>query len=80
MGRQSNDKTETARASVTKVVCALYLAFFLVWCAGAAIGETWTGPEQPMLWGMPAWFVVGCLLSFAGVAAALIHYVGRWLK
>ena len=61
------------------MIWALYLAFFLVWCAGTVIGEAWPGPEQPMLWDMPLWFLVGCVFSFIGVSAALIHYVRRWL-
>lgn len=65
---------------MTKTAVVLYLAFFSVWCAGAAIGEAWPDPEQPALWGMPLWFVVSCLLSFLGVSAALIHVVRGWLR
>lgn len=68
------------QASVTKVVCLLYGAFFGVWCLGAAIGEIWTGPDQPALWGMPVWFLVGCVFSFVGVSAVLVHFVRRWLQ
>ncbi len=66
--------------SITTAIVALYLAFFAVWCLGAAIGEAWTGTEQPLLLGMPLWFVVSCLASFAGVAAALVVLVRGWLK
>ncbi len=65
---------------VTKAVVILYLAFFAVWCLGAALGEAWTGTAQPALWGMPLWFVVSCLASFAGAAAVLVVLVRGWLK
>jgi uncharacterized membrane protein YhdT len=72
--------SRAARASVTKTVVVLYLAFFLLWCIGAAIGEFRPAASQPRLWGMPLWFAVSCLLSFAGVSAALVLYVRRWLR
>lgn len=75
----SEPKKET-RSPVTKTVCVLYAAFFLVWCAGMALGELWTGPDQPALWGMPAWFLVGCVLSFVGLSVVLLRCVRGWLK
>ncbi len=66
--------------SVTKTVVVLYCAFFAVWCAGAVIGEMWPGAEQPVLWGMPLWFTVSCVISFLGVSAALVDCVRGWLK
>lgn len=65
---------------VTKTILLLYLAFFVVWCVGGALGEARPGAEQPALWGMPLWFVVSCVFSFLGVAAALVHCVRGWLR
>ncbi len=65
---------------VTKMVVILYLAFFAAWCLGAALGEARPGADQPLFLGMPLWFVLSCLASFAGVAAALVILVRGWLK
>ncbi len=71
---------EDSMSSITRTVVVLYLAFFVVWCLGAVVGEALPGAAQPSLLGMPLWFVVSCLLSFAGVAVALIHCVRGWLQ
>lgn len=62
------------------VIYWLYLGFFLVWCAGLIIGEVWTGADQPYVLGMPLWFFVGCVASFAGVSVALILCARRYFE
>jgi uncharacterized membrane protein YhdT len=74
--KQENSNPE----AITKTIIVLYLAFFAVWCAGAAAGEIWPGAEQPALWGVPAWFAVSCVLSFAGVSVVLVRAVRGWLQ
>lgn len=76
--QDKNGHTENGDAAV-KIVCFLYAAFFAAWCLGLAVGETWTGPAQPAWWGMPAWFLIGCVLSAIGVSIALVYCVWRWL-
>lgn len=63
-----------------KSIVVLYLGFFGLWCAGLALGEAWTGPDQPLLWGMPLWFQIGCVFSFIAVAVALVFCVRRYFK
>ncbi len=75
----NQETTDAPRSpSLPKTSLILYAAFFLAWCAGAVVGVAL--PDAPALLGMPLWFVLGCLLSFAGVSAALIHRVRAWLK
>lgn len=78
--RSTMEYSKNSGNTVTRAVILLYLAFFVVWCLGAAFGEALPGAEQPALWGMPVWFVVSCLASFAGAAVVLVVLVRGWLK
>lgn len=51
-----------------RVTLLLYAAFFLWWTIGAfGLGDY----AQTMVWGMPAWFLVSCVLSYPLICVAL---------
>ncbi len=60
-----------------RVIAALYIGFFAVWCIGLAVGEAWTGPAQPFVAGVPLWFMIGCVISFVAVSVALAYCLWR---
>lgn len=68
------------RDSGRRAIYILYLGFFLTWCAGLVMGELWPGADQPSILGLPAWFFVGCVASFAGVSVALILCARRYFS
>ncbi len=80
MRQETEEHPDKTHDPVTRLSLVLYIAFFLVWCAGAGIGLAWSGAQQPALRGAPLWFAVACLLSFAGVSLALIHGIRKCLK
>ncbi len=75
-----HDGAVPAPDSGTKVICILYVGFFLVWCVGLAVGLLWTGPDMPRWFGVPAWFLLGCVFSSVLVSAALVLCMRRWFK
>ncbi|MCD7898224.1 MAG: hypothetical protein LUG50_16390 [Planctomycetaceae bacterium] len=66
--------------SCTTVICILYIGFFLVWCVGLAVGLFWTGPDMPRWFGVPVWFLLGCVFSSVAVSVALVLCMRRWFK
>ena len=61
-------------------VSGLYVAFFVVWCVGLGIGLAWPGEAQPVVLGLPLWFMLGAVLSSISVSAALVYCVRRYFQ
>lgn len=59
--------------SSPRIFVMLYILFFTLWCAGLALGEMLPGPEQPVLLGLPLWFMISCVFAYLIVSAALIQ-------
>lgn len=58
----------------------LYGVFFLIWLLSLVLGELLPEDSLPALWGMPFWFVLGCLISYVAVCAGLIFCVRRYYR
>ena len=61
-----------------RAICLLYAVFFLLWCAGLLLG---LGQGRPvMLFGLPLWFSISCVLAFVVVSVALVLVARRYFR
>ncbi len=60
--------------SSPRVFVMLYILFFALWCAGLVLGEMLSGSEQPILLGLPLWFMISCVFSYLIVSVALFQF------
>lgn len=74
----SSGASHPAPAHGELAICLLYVFFFLIWSAGLILGVRQDAPT--MLFGLPLWFSVSCVLAFAAACGLLAALVQRYFR